>query len=126
MVTSVKQHNVGEGGEAKQCTKALLPVNDVLELTSGKWRLHIIMALMCAGPMRFNELQRALLGISGKVLSKDLRDLEANAILKRQIYDSFPITVEYSLTEYGRTLEKVVEALREWGLKHREKMISEQ
>jgi DNA-binding HxlR family transcriptional regulator len=115
--------NMADTEAAKQCTKELLPVNDVLELTSGKWRLHIIMALMCAGPMRFNDLQRALPGISGKVLSKDLRDLEASLLLKRQIYDTFPITVEYSLTEYGRTLEKVVQALREWGIKHREKII---
>ncbi len=108
---------------AKQCTKHLLPVKDVLELTAGKWRLHIIMALMCVGNMRFKELQRHLPGISGKVLSKDLKDLEENKLLERMVYDTYPITVEYGLTEHGKTLEPVVNALREWGLTHRNEII---
>ncbi|MEM9391008.1 MAG: helix-turn-helix domain-containing protein [Bacteroidota bacterium] len=105
--------------ESKQCTRALLPVKDVLELTAGKWRLHIIMVLMCVGDLRFNELQSHLPGISGKVLSKDLKDLEMNKLIKRKVFDTYPITVEYGLTEHGRTLEPVVEALRQWGLNHR-------
>lgn len=108
---------------AKECAKMLLPVKDVLELTSGKWRLHIIMALMCGGNMRFNELQRALMGISGKVLSRNLKDLENNHIIERILHDTFPVSVEYRLTEYGRTLEDVVMALREWGLNHRKKIM---
>lgn len=109
--------------ESKQCTKHLLPVKDVLELTAGKWRLHIIMALMCVGNLRFKELQRHLPGISGKVLSKDLKDLEENKLLHRIVYDTYPITVEYGLTDHGRTLEPVVTALREWGLTHRKEII---
>jgi len=105
--------------EAKQCTKSLLPVRDVLELTSGKWKLHIIMVLMCVGSLRFKELQRHLPGISGKVLSKDLKDLEMNKMIKREVYETYPITVEYTLTEYGKTLEPVVSAIRDWGLNHR-------
>lgn len=105
--------------ESKQCTYALLPVKDVLELTAGKWRLHIIMVLMCVGDLRFKELQRHLPGISGKVLAKDLRDLEMNKLIKRTAFDTYPITVEYGLTEHGKTLEPVVEALRQWGLNHR-------
>jgi DNA-binding HxlR family transcriptional regulator len=108
---------------AALCLKSLLPVNDILELTSGKWRLHIIMALMCVGTMRFKQLQRELPGISGKVLSGELKELEVNQILERKIYDTYPVTVEYSLTEYGRTLEEVVNALRAWGLKHRDRMM---
>ena len=117
---SHKDQNV-EG--SKQCTKHLLPVKDVLELTAGKWRLHIIMALMCVGNMRFKELQRHLPGISGKVLSKDLKDLEENKLLHRIVFDTYPITVEYGLTDHGKTLEPVVTALREWGLKHRKEII---
>ena len=115
------QHEEG----VKQCTKHLLPVKDVLELTAGKWRLHIIMALMCVGNMRFKELQRHLPGISGKVLSKDLKDLEENKLLKRLVYDTYPITVEYGLTDHGKTLGPVVNALREWGLSHRDKIIKQ-
>ncbi|MEM7659696.1 MAG: helix-turn-helix domain-containing protein [Bacteroidota bacterium] len=110
---------------AKQCTRSLLPVKDVLELTAGKWRLHIIMVLMCVGEMRFNELQSHLPGISGKVLSKDLKDLEMNKLIKREVFETYPITVKYSLTEYGKTLEPVVEAMRQWGLKHRKEIMKE-
>ncbi|MBX2878206.1 MAG: helix-turn-helix transcriptional regulator [Saprospiraceae bacterium] len=112
-----------KAAESRKCTKALLPVKDVLELTAGKWRLHIIMVLTCVGELRFKELQRHLPGISGKVLSKDLKDLEMNKLIKRDVYDTYPITVKYSLTEHGKTLEPVVEALREWGLNHRKEIM---
>lgn len=111
---------------AKACNNSLLPVKDVLELTSGKWRLQIIMVLMCVGELRFKELQRHLQGISGKVLSKDLKDLEMNKLVKREVLDTYPITVKYSLTDYGKTLEKVVLALREWGLNHRKEIMKEE
>jgi len=109
--------------ESKQCTQALLPIKDVLELTSGKWRLHIIMVLMYGGEMRFKELQRHLPGISGKVLSKDLKDLEMNKLVKREVHDTYPVSVSYSLTPYGRTLEPVIKALKEWGEQHRKEIL---
>jgi len=112
-----------EINQTTECTKQLLPVNDLLALTSGKWRLYIIMGLMCVGTMRFKQLQRAIPGLSGKVLSGELKELEINRIVERKVYDTYPITVEYSLTEHGRTLEPVVSALREWGLRHRKKII---
>jgi DNA-binding HxlR family transcriptional regulator len=68
---------------------------------------------MCVGHLRFKQLQRELPGISGKVLSGELKELETNEIVERKIYDMYPITVEYSLTPYGKTLEPVVSALRE-------------
>ena len=109
---------------ATQCKKDLLPIMDVLELTSGKWRISIVMVLMCGGPKKFKELQRDLQGISAKVLSGELKILEQNEIISRKIYETYPVSVEYTLTEYGRTLEKVVKELREWGLKHRERIVS--
>ena len=109
--------------ESKHCTQALLPIKDVLELTSGKWRLHIIMVLMFGGEMRFTELQRHLPGISGKVLSKDLKDLEMNKLVKREVHETYPVSVSYSLTPYGRTLEPVIKALKEWGEQHRKEIL---
>ena len=109
--------------ESHKCTKSLLPVKDMLELTAGKWRLHIIMVLTCVGELRFKELQRHLPNISGKVLSKDLKDLELNKLIKREVYDTYPITVKYSLTDHGKTLEPVVKALRDWGLNHRKEIM---
>jgi DNA-binding HxlR family transcriptional regulator len=109
---------------ATQCKKDILPILDVLELTSGKWRISIVMVLMCAGAKKFKELQRELHGISAKVLSGELKLLEQNQIISRKIFETYPVSVEYSLTEYGRTLEKVVTELREWGLKHRDRIMN--
>ena len=83
------------------------------------------MARMCVGHLRFKQLQRELPGISGKALSGELKELETTEIGERKIYDMYPITVEYSLTPYGKTLEPVVSALREWGLNHRKRMIKD-
>jgi DNA-binding HxlR family transcriptional regulator len=107
---------------AAQCKRDMLPIMDVLELTSGKWRISIVMVLMCGGAKKFSELQRDLSSISAKVLSAELKILEQNEIVSRKIFETYPVSVEYSLTEYGRTLEKVVKELREWGMKHRDKI----
>jgi DNA-binding HxlR family transcriptional regulator len=80
---------------------------------------------MCVGHLRFKQLQRELPGISGKVLSGELKELETNEIVERKIYDTYPITVEYSLTPYGKTLEPVVSALRKWGLNHCKRMMKD-
>ena len=80
---------------------------------------------MCLGTLRFTELQRHLPGLSGKVLSNNLKDLEIKKLVKREVHDTFPVTVEYALTDYGRTLEPVVNALREWGLKNWDKLFDQ-
>lgn len=110
--------------EFSECTKHLLPVKDTLDVLSGKWKLVIIMALLYGGTMRFKKLQKTLPKITGKVLSKELKEMEMNKLLTRTVHDTSPITVEYALTDYGKTLEKVVMALREWGLSHRRKIFT--
>jgi DNA-binding HxlR family transcriptional regulator len=107
----------------EECTKLLLPVRDALDILSGKWKLPIIFALFI-GNQRFMELQREVEGISGKMLSKELKDLEINKLVKRTVFDTTPVTVEYSLTEYGRTLEKVINELHNWGQQHRNIIIN--
>ncbi|MES2874511.1 MAG: helix-turn-helix domain-containing protein [Daejeonella sp.] len=102
----------------EECNKLLLPVSDALDILSGKWKLPIIFALFL-GNHRFRELQREVKGISGKMLSKELKDLEINQLVKRTVFDTSPVTVEYSLTEYGRTLEKLINELHNWGQQHR-------
>jgi DNA-binding HxlR family transcriptional regulator len=57
------------------------------------------------------------------MLSKELRDLELNEMVKRTVYDSVPVVVEYSMTSYGKTLHKVIDELRNWGIQHRKRMI---
>lgn len=75
--------------------------------------------------MRFNELKANIPHITGRVLSADLKRLEENKIVTRTVKDTAPITVEYELTEYGKSLDKVFTALTEWGIKHREKIFTE-
>lgn len=101
------------------CNRSLAAVRDSLYVIGGKWKLPIIIALM-EGPQRFSELQRSLEGITPKVLSKELKDLELNAFVVRTVYDTTPVIVEYTLTEYSRTLKPVLNSLRSWGEQHRE------
>jgi len=108
---------------ATQCAARLAAVGDALYAIGGKWKLRIIIALL-DGNKRFNELQRTVTGISAKVLSHELKELEMNGFLKRNIYDQTPVMVEYELTEYSGTLGSILDALSEWGVKHKQKIMS--
>ncbi len=103
------------------CTKAILPVRDALDILSGKWKLPIIISLSF-GNKRFTQMAKEIPNITDKMLSKDLRDLEMNQLIKRTVYDSVPVVVEYSMTGYGQSLEKVIEELRSWGTQHRKRI----
>jgi DNA-binding HxlR family transcriptional regulator len=106
-----------------ECTNALTAVSDALYVIGGKWKLRIIIAL-AEGPKRFNELQRLITGISAKVLSNELKDLELNGFVKRTVFaDNIPVMVEYERTEYADTLRDVLKSLREWGAMHRNKIM---
>jgi DNA-binding HxlR family transcriptional regulator len=90
------------------------PVNATLHVIGGRWKILVIYHL-ADGIARFNELQRAVPGISKRVLAQQLRHLERDGIVARRVYDQSPPRVEYSLTDFGRTLEPVMERLCEWG-----------
>ena len=85
----------------------------------GKWKLRLIIALS-EGNKRFNELQRMVEGISAKVLSNELKDLELNGFVQRNVFTGSPVVVEYELTDYAGTLQGVLDALSTWGAMHRE------
>lgn len=106
------------------CTRSLTAVGDALYAIGGKWKLRIIIALSGRNK-RFNELQRAITGISARVLSHELKELELNGFVKRNIYTETPVIVEYELTPYSETLGNVMLALSEWGTMHREKIRKE-
>jgi DNA-binding HxlR family transcriptional regulator len=106
---------------AAECAKHLLPVRDALDILGGKWKLPIIIALTF-DKKRFKEMQREINGITAKMLSKELKDLEINQLVKRTVYDTVPVTVEYSLTPYGKSLYKVIGELRTWGAQHRKRI----
>lgn len=109
---------------SKECAEYIRPVRDVLDIINGKWKLPILIALSF-GHKRFKELERDVEGITPKMLSKELRDLELNQLVTRTVYDTIPVTVEYTLTEYGKSLDDVIVALRTWGKKHRSKLFNQ-
>lgn len=106
----------------KECRGHLLPVRDALDILNGKWKIPIITTLMF-GKKRFKEMQREIEGITAKMLSKELKELELNDLVKRTVYDTLPVTVEYSITQYGISLGKVINELRLWGLQHRKRLM---
>lgn len=103
----------------QQCKTKLTSIADALYVIGGKWKLRIIIALK-EGNRRFNELQRVIDGISAKVLSTELKDLELNGFVKRTVFTGSPVIVEYELTDYSETLSDVLHSLSEWGAMHRE------
>lgn len=104
------------------CTKRVLAALDAMDLLNGRWKVSILMSLYYRD-MKFMELQREILGISGKMLSRELKLLETNQLVNRTVMDTQPVTVVYSLTSYGRTLETVINSLADWGAIHRKKVI---
>ncbi len=105
----------------EQCKSTLASVADALYVIGGKWKLRIIIALK-DGNKRFNELQRLIDGISARVLSNELKDLELNGFVRRKVYTKTPVVVEYELTDYSSSLEDVLSSLSEWGARHKEKI----
>ena len=103
----------------------MLPIRDALEIFSGKWKIPIITALIFYKTCGFKELERIVTGITPKMLSKELKQLEENFLVKREVQNTQPITVNYSITEYGKTCESVMRALYNWGVGHRKKMIKD-
>src|ERR1035438_3144258 len=83
---------------SQECTKSLAAVGDALYVIGGKWKLRIIIALQ-EGNKRFNELQRTVEGISARVLSNELKELEMNGFVKRKVYTTSPVVIEYELTD---------------------------
>ncbi len=108
-----------------ECTKAILPVRDALDILSGKWKLPIIISLSF-GNKRFGQMKKEIPGITDRMLSKELRDLEVNLLVKRTVYDAMPVVVEYSMTQYGKSLENLIDELRDWGVLHRKRIIGKE
>jgi DNA-binding HxlR family transcriptional regulator len=105
----------------KKCTDILRPVRDSLDILSGKWKLPIIVALTF-GEKRFTEITKEVHGITDRMLSKELRDLELNGLVMRNIKDAYPVKVTYSLTAHSKTLRSVIDSLKNWGILHRKKL----
>ena len=92
---------------------AACPTRQILDRIGDKWAV-LILILIRDEPMRFNALRRAIEGISQKMLSQVLKSLERDGLIKRRVFATVPVTVEYSITPLGQTLAAAVDPLRDW------------
>jgi len=104
--------------ELPECIGDLSGVHDALYAMGGKWKLPIVISLYDGGK-RFNEIQRCVLGISAKILSNELKELELNGFIKRHVDTSYPVVISYHLTPYSFTLKDLIQVMSQWGLQHR-------
>jgi DNA-binding HxlR family transcriptional regulator len=104
-----------------KCTHRSLALRDAIELLGGKWKICILQALSF-GTMQFKDLQETV-GISPKVLSNELKDLEQNRLVIRTVNNTRPVTVSYDLTKHAFATKPVIEALLDFGIKHRATII---
>jgi DNA-binding HxlR family transcriptional regulator len=105
------------------CKSSVNAIRDALYVLNGKWKLPLIAALT-TGPKRFNDIQRELVDITPKILSKELKELELNEFLERKVFSTTPVTVTYELTPYSQSLSNVLEELRKWGEQHRQRIVT--
>ncbi|WP_432712889.1 winged helix-turn-helix transcriptional regulator [Pedobacter sp.] len=119
----MKANLMDEAPSKEQCLVSVNAIRDALYVLNGKWKLPLIFTLL-EKPRRFNEIQHALQGITPKILSKELKDLEENGFVNRTVYPTTPVTVIYEITRYSNTLESVLNELRIWGIQHREMIIA--
>lgn len=104
------------------CPQNVLAIKDALEALEGRWKLLIMLSLS-TGNKRFKQISKEISGITDKMLSKDIKILETNKMVTRSVYDTFPPTVEYAITQHGKSLQKVLDELYHWGLEHRKEVI---
>lgn len=95
-------------------------ISDAMSILSGKWKFHILGTLIEGNKLGFMELLREIDGIGSKMLSKELQDLEMNRLVNRTVKNTKPITVEYTITGYGKTLAPLIDTLANWGIEYRQ------
>lgn len=92
-------------------------LQEILDVIGGKWSMSIIYALF-SGKKRFSELERLIPGINTRMLVKELKNMETNGIVTREVFATVPPTVEYTLTTKGEKLEPIINELYKWGLEY--------
>lgn len=99
-------------------------VEATLSVIGGRWKPVILFKLMEEKVLRFGELRRLIPGVTQKMLTNQLRELEADGVIERKVYPQVPPKVEYRLTDYGCTLEPILLAMRDWGARHEQSVAS--
>lgn len=103
--------------------KRIRAVQDSMDVLNGKWKIAIISSICCYKQRRFSDILNDIEGISNRMLSKELKELEINQLITRTVLNTQPITVQYELTEHGDTLQTIISNLTDWGVVHRKKIV---
>jgi len=103
--------------------KEMMAVQDSMDVLSGKWKIAIISSICYYNKRRFSDILNDVVGISNKMLSKELKELEINKLIKRTVLETQPITVQYELTQHGQSLKTIINHLTDWGIRHRKEII---
>lgn len=104
------------------CLDTVKPVREALDVINGKWKLPVIISIS-TGNQRFTDIQDSIPGITPKVLAKELKDLEQHRLIKRTVIEGYPVKILYTAEPYSETLGPIIYALRDWGVRHREKLL---
>lgn len=103
--------------------KEMRAVQDSMDVLSGKWKISILTSICYYTKRRFSDILADIDGISNKMLSKELKELELNKLIRRTVLDTTPVTVTYELTDHGKSMQTILHALIDWGMKHRMEII---
>lgn len=103
--------------------KRMMAVQDAMDVLYGKWKIAILSSICFYNKRRFSDILNDVRGISNKMLSKELKELEINMLITRTVLNTQPVTVQYQLTEHGNTLRTIIDNLTDWGKEHRVKII---
>ena len=106
--------------------KEMMAVHDAMDVLNGKWKIYIISSICHYNRRSFSDILNDVVGISNKMLSKELKELEINKLVERTVLDTHPVTVQYELTKHGKTLKTIIDNLTDWGIAHRKEIIGKE
>ena len=109
-------------GNPRQQKDELRALQDTIYVIGGKWKLPIINSI-CNGNKRFREIERSIPGLTTSMLSRELKDMESNQLIKRTVTPTSPVIVEYSATDYCRSFGEIILEMIAWGKNHRKRII---
>jgi len=109
---------MGKTALVRNQSEEVKALQDTIYVIGGKWKLPIINSI-CNGNKRFREIERSIPGITTRMLSRELKEMEMNKLIKRTVYPDSPVLVEYESTPYCKTFGNIILAMIEWGMEHK-------
>ncbi|TDW99040.1 winged helix-turn-helix transcriptional regulator [Dinghuibacter silviterrae] len=107
--------------EEKRFREKVKAIQDTMFVIGGKWKLPVVLSIY-NGNKRFNDILNSIPKITNRVLSKELKHLEENLLIRREVVDGYSVKIEYTITEYCLSLNDVVKPMEKWGKMHRNKL----